>query len=165
MRNVLFVLMLLLVGCKSKQVVTTALHETSNRDTKVSNQVLSNSSVINTSKINATDISDIVTEINVIEYDSIKFIPVKETKIRQSIKRNSGSVSEIKNESHEQETKKIIIDEHARNKKIETSTSKPFNTMLFLKFIVGVITGFLIADLVHNFPKRFQVIKKILGFK
>lgn len=156
------------VACKTQKAVTVdTVENNSTTATEYSQKAQSTATEITSAKIIVNDISEMVTEVSVIDYDSIKFKPVKETRIRQTIKRNAGSVTEQKRESKQDEQKTSSIAEQTNSKSKEIHKVKPTSKVnnLFLKFILAVTIGFLFADLVQNFPKRIQFFKKIFGFK
>lgn len=156
------------VACKTQKAVTfDTVENNSTTATQQSQKVESTATEISSAKIIVNDISEMVTEVSVIDYDSVQFKPVKETTIRQTIKRNAGSVTEQKRESKQDETGTSSFTEQTTAKTKETHKAKPTlkGSNLFLKFVLAITIGFLFADLVQNFPKRIQFFKKILGLK
>ncbi len=167
-RVILYILFVSLISCKTQKAVTVnQVENNSTTATQLSQQAQTTYNEVSTAKIIVNDISEMVTEVSVIDYDSIKFKPVKETKIRQTIKRNSGSVSKQQKEIKQEIDLHSISSEKSETKSKEIHKSKPGkkNNLLFIKFILGVTIGFLFADLLRNFPKRVQQLKKIFGFK
>jgi len=166
-RIILFLVIISILSCKpQKQVTRDTVENKATTAAQTSQQTTTTASEVTASRIIATDKSELVTEISVIEY-SPESVPVKETKIRQTVKRNTGSISEDQREL--KQTEKIsetkTEETTAQNKQIHKSTTNTKSNMLFIKFILGVTIGFFIADFIQNFSKRIQFFKRILKIK